>query len=74
MSSEQMIRYLLSHQMLENPLPWRVERDWSFEVTASNGHIIAKCQKHEEAEEIIETAEKIDQEVKAMADEFVINL
>ncbi len=49
--------------MLNNPLPWRVERGWAYEVTASNGHIVAKCQKHGEAMEIIETAEKLNKEI-----------
>ena len=65
MTPEKMIRYLLFHQMLNNPLPWRVERDWAYEVTASNGAIVAKCQTHEEAEEIIQMAEKINKEIFA---------
>ena len=60
---EQMVRYLLFHQILNNPLPWRVERDWSYEVIASNGCIIAKCKSHDEATEIVETAEKLRQEI-----------
>ncbi len=68
MTQEKMIRYLLFHQMLNNPLPWRVERDWTYEVTASNGQIVAKCQKHEEAMEIIETAEKIKKQIGSIDD------
>ena len=63
MPQEKVIRYLLHQQMFENPLPWRVEKDWSYEVTATNGQIIAKCRNHEEAVEIIGTAEKINQEI-----------
>jgi len=48
--------------MIKNPLPWRVERDWAYEVTASNGAIIAKCHTHEEATEIIQAAKKIKKE------------
>ena len=59
MALERMVWYLLHQQMRENPLPWRVERDWTYEVTASNGAVIAKCQTHEEAEEIIRMAEEI---------------
>ena len=62
MTPEKMIRYLLFHQMLNNPLPWRVEGGWAYEVTASNGAIIAKCQTHEEAVEIIQAVEKIKKE------------
>ena len=63
MTPERMVRYLLFHQMLNNPMPWRAERDWSYEVTASNGVVIAKCQTQEEAEEIIQMAEKINKEI-----------
>lgn len=68
MTQERMIWYLLFQQILINPLPWRVERDWTYEVTASNGAIIAKCQTYEEAVEIIKTAEKIDKEISGVVD------
>lgn len=64
MTQEQMIRSLLFRQIFNNPLPWRIERDWSYEVIASNGYIIAKCQKHQEAMEIIEKAEKLRREIE----------
>lgn len=63
MLPEKMIRYLLFHQLLNNPLPWRIERGWSYEVTASNGITIAKCHTHEEAKEIIEMTEKLRKEI-----------
>jgi len=66
MTPERMICYLLHRQIIVNHLPWRVERGWSYEVTASNGTIIAKCQTHEEAEEIIKMAEKKENEVGDM--------
>lgn len=64
MTDTEMVRLLLFHQVLSNPLPWRVVRDWSHEVIASNGRVIAKCQRHEEAMEIIEKAEKLRQEIE----------
>lgn len=57
-----MARYLLHRQIVVNPLPWRIERDWTYDVTASNDEIVAKCQTHGEAEEIIQIAEKINKE------------
>lgn len=30
--------------LLAHPLPWRVEWDWTHEVVARDGTIIAKCQ------------------------------
>lgn len=47
------------HAMLHHPLPWRVERDWTHEVTAADGTIVAKCMTHERAAAIIATAERI---------------
>jgi len=63
MTPERMVCYLLHRQIIVNHLPWwRIERDWSYEVTASNGVVIARCQTQEEAEEIIQLAEKIKKE------------
>jgi len=65
MTLERMVHDLLLHQIIRNPLPWKVKRDWAYEVTAFNGAIIAKCQTHEEAEEIIQMAEKIKKKIGA---------
>lgn len=50
-------------QMLRHPLPWRVEHDWTYEVTAQSGHIIAKCMTEEAAERIIAFAQSIMSEL-----------
>jgi len=42
--------------LVKAPLPWRVERGWSFEVIASNGAVVAKCPTREEADAIIALA------------------
>ena len=68
MTPEQMIRCLLFYQILNNPLPWKIERDWTYEVIAVNGQVIAKCQAHEQAMEIIRTAEKIKKEIDSIDD------
>ncbi len=41
-----------------HPLPWRIEHDWTVEVHAADGCIVAKCQSDEEAESVIEWAEE----------------
>lgn len=41
-----------------HPLPWRIEHDWTVEVHAADGYIVAKCQSDEEAESVIEWAKE----------------
>ena len=41
-----------------HPTPWRIEHDWTVEVHASDGHIVAKCSTVEEAEEVIAWAKE----------------
>lgn len=52
-------RDMLFHHLLHHPLPWRVEHDWTYEVTAADGTIIVKCMTHEQAKAIITTAEEL---------------
>lgn len=54
---EMMLRRLLFQALLDHPLPWRIEEDWTKEVTASDGFIIVKCRTREEAGEFISFAE-----------------
>ena len=60
---DKITRNLLFHQILSNPLPWEIDRHWTYEVKASNGTIIAKCSTHDEAQEIIEAAKKLKNEL-----------
>lgn len=41
----------------KHPLPWRVERDWTFEVIASDNAIIAKFADSISAQEFIKEIE-----------------
>ena len=63
-----MTRTLLLHQIFCNPLPWRVEHDWTNEVHASNGVIIAKCHTRDEAEGIIKAAEALADELQSYSE------
>ncbi len=63
---DRITRNLLFHQILTNPLPWKVVMDWTNEVTASNGVIIAKCRMPDEAEEIIKAAEDIKKDLDSI--------
>jgi hypothetical protein len=60
---------LLRHAVLNHPLPWTVERDWTFEVTAKDGTIIAKCMTHERAATIIAMAEQVRDDLDKAAEE-----
>ena len=43
---------------IQHPLPWRIEHDWTVEVHASDGYIVAKCGTIEEAEDVIKWAKQ----------------
>lgn len=61
-----LLRAVLDSQLRKHPLPWRVERDWAFEVTASDGAVIVKCPTNQEAEALIVLANaRHDKEKKA---------
>lgn len=49
---------VFANQLREHPLPWRIDRDWSWEVLASDGVVIAKCQTYMEAQIIVDLAER----------------
>jgi hypothetical protein len=44
--------------ILNHPLPWRIEQDWTVEVIDFKGNIVAKFMTFSAAEEIIEIAIK----------------
>jgi hypothetical protein len=51
------LEHVLCSQVIQHPLPWRVESDWGEEVRASDGYCIAKCAS--DAESIIARAEAL---------------
>ena len=64
MNFEKILEYLLMQQILDNPLPWRVERVrtygiMTYDVITSNRHTIAKFDSLEEAMEISRMAQRI---------------
>lgn len=61
---------VLDHLLLTHPLPWRMEQDWTLEVVASDRAIIAKCRSSEEAQAIIEHAEKRQEELDRKQEEI----
>lgn len=51
-------QHLAVQSWINHPLPWRIEHDWTVEVHASDGHIVAKCSTQEEAESVIKWAKE----------------
>jgi hypothetical protein len=58
----QWARDLLRPVIKRNPLPWKVEQDWTYEVLAANGTCVGKFQKPQQAVEMIRAAIQIDRE------------
>jgi len=61
---------LVRYAMNTHPLPWRIEDDWTREVTAADGAIVAKCMTFARAEAIIAAAERIAADRAKHADDF----
>jgi hypothetical protein len=64
--AETLLSRMLLGAILEHPLPWRVEQDWTNEVTDADGNIVVKCQTAEEAQAIIDLAMQQDDELIKM--------
>ena len=48
---------------LDHPLPWRIEQDWTMEVIAADGHIVAKCSSREKAQRVVDWVEAKEREM-----------
>lgn len=51
--SEGAQRCLVRHLMMGHPLPWRLEFDWTVEITDVNNVVVIKCMHVDEANEIV---------------------
>lgn len=63
-------RCLVRHLMLWHPLPWRLEFDWTVEVTDAKDAIVIKCMHVDEANEIIALANFLAVGDNAAREEF----
>lgn len=68
--SESTQRRLVRHLMTGHPLPWRLEFDWTVEVTDANGAIVIKCIHADEANEIVTLANFLAVGDNAAREEF----
>lgn len=66
MASLDTARDVVAHALVLHPLPWRVEHDWTYEVTAADGTIITKCQSPERAQAVVTMAEDLQAEWDAL--------
>jgi len=55
-------RRLLRDLLAAHPLPWRVDRDWTWEVIAADGTTITKCATGVLADAIVAEAEAVGAE------------
>lgn len=46
-------------QSILHPLPWRIDADWTWEVIASDGYCVAKCDHPDKAKALVELAEHV---------------
>lgn len=67
--SEEAISALVFHAMWEHHLPWRIEHDWTVEVIAADGHVVAKCMSLDAAQLIIDAALRIKELVKTCSED-----
>jgi len=70
------LREVFFQVLLVHPLPWKVERDWTYEVIANDGVIVAKCKSNEDAETVIEFAKEFKAKLDAdgeKVEEFLKN-
>ncbi len=58
---------------LNHPLPWKIEQDWTWEVIASDGHIVAKCPSREEADAVVAWAEAKEHELAVFEAELELD-
>lgn len=49
----------LAQLIAAHPLPWHIERDWTFEVTARDNTCVEKFSNHADAYMFIECAEEV---------------
>jgi len=60
---KQVARRFILQELINHPLPWKAEWDWTCEVVAADGQTVAKCASSEEAEAVIKLANKIQREI-----------
>jgi hypothetical protein len=58
---------------LQHPLPWRIERDWTWEVLDAEGKRVASCQTPERAEAVVAWGKKTEEECQQTLKEFDID-
>lgn len=66
----EVLHYLVHGKIVEHPLPWKIETDWTTEVHDAHGKIVMKFPNGLLAEAFIKLATVIDRDNKAFDKEF----
>lgn len=69
-SDSELLDLLMGHLLVHHPAPWRVERDWSWEVRDAKGHLVAAMPQSESAEDLVALAAKRQGENEAFSREW----
>ena len=51
------------HQLIEHPAPWKIEEDWTYEIYASDGALVAKPSSLKNAVALVEWAARETKEM-----------
>lgn len=54
-----LLENLTSELINNHPLPWHIDRDWTYEVLDANNGIVLKCQTMKQAETLIKLVDEI---------------
>jgi hypothetical protein len=68
MDPARLLRYFVRQAIDQHPLPWRVDRDWTYELIDRDGELVVKCQTPEDAYGLIELAFQLNAESKTFAE------
>jgi hypothetical protein len=64
----ELLRQLLSNMVIEHPLPWKVEQDWTWEVYDASGKLVVKLGSYDAATTLLEKAESARKRIDSALD------
>lgn len=57
-----MLDYFIRQAISHHALPWRIEQDWTMEVTDADNHVVLKCMTAAHAQFMVDEAVRIKTE------------
>lgn len=70
LSDSELLNLLVSDLVVRHPAPWRIERDWLWEVYDAKGLLVATLPRSEPAEALVALAVKHQAESEAFQREW----